>query len=128
MGVSASAPDLDSPADHAVVKPSQKPARYPHGRVEARSNASLRTDSSHYGNREASVPRKAADPHLKDGCIYRMRWWAYNSNHISKTVLSIVKKGPPKWTSGTRWSCVRPVHIHRSSRNSEAGSTPVTSR
>ena len=53
-----------------------EPAGYPQGRVEARTNASLCPDSSHYRHREASVHRKAAGPHLKDGGIYRMRWWA----------------------------------------------------
>ena len=88
MGVSASAPDLDTPADHAVVKPSQKPARYPHGRVEARSTASLRPDSSHYGNRETSVRRQATEPHLEDGGIYRMRRWArvYRTELVSEVV------------------------------------------
>ena len=35
----------------------------------------LRHYASHYGNRETSVRRKPAEPHLKDGGIYRKRWW-----------------------------------------------------
>ena len=31
---------------------------------------------SHYRNRESSVHRQAAQPHLEDCGIYRMRWWA----------------------------------------------------
>ena len=31
---------------------------------------------SHYGNREPLVRRQATEPHLKDGGIYRKRWWA----------------------------------------------------
>ena len=36
----------------------------------------LRPYASHYGNRETSVRREAIEPHLKDGGIYRTRWWA----------------------------------------------------
>ena len=36
----------------------------------------LRHYASHYGNRETSVRRKPAEPHLEDGGIYRKRWWA----------------------------------------------------
>ena len=31
---------------------------------------------SYYRNRESLVRRKAAEPHLEDGGIYRKRWWA----------------------------------------------------
>ena len=31
---------------------------------------------SHFRNRESSVHRQAAQPHLEDCGIYRMRWWA----------------------------------------------------
>ena len=37
---------------------------------------SLYSDASHYRNRESLVRRKAAEPHLEDGGIYRKRWWA----------------------------------------------------
>ena len=38
---------------------------------------SLCPDASHHRSREALVRRKAAEPHLEDGGIYRMGWWAY---------------------------------------------------
>ena len=37
---------------------------------------SLLPYTSHYGNRESLVRRQAAERHLEDGGIYRMRWWA----------------------------------------------------
>ena len=41
--------------------------------------------ASHYGNRETLVRRQATEPHLKDGGIYRMRWWAFENGGPSQT-------------------------------------------
>ena len=46
---------------------------------------------------------------LEDGSVYRQVWWAYSPNHISKTVLSIVKKGPPNWTKSRTFGLRYPV-------------------
>ena len=36
--------------------------------------SSLSPYTSHYRNRESSVRRQTAQPHLEDGGIYRKRW------------------------------------------------------
>ena len=49
------------------------------------ASVSLRPDASHYRNRESLVRRQAAERHLEDGGIYRMRWWATvdcRQNHL----------------------------------------------
>ncbi len=45
--------------------------------------AFLRPYASHHRNRESFMRRQATEPHLKDGGIYRTRWWASgDSNHV----------------------------------------------
>ena len=41
---------------------------------------------SHYRNRESSVLRQAAQPHLEDCGIYRMRWWTWRNSWQSYLV------------------------------------------
>lgn len=51
-------------------------AAYHHIRFSVTLPPSLRTDASHYRNRESPVRRQTAERHLEDCGICRKRWWA----------------------------------------------------